>query len=386
MNTISFCIPSKNNLRYLKTAISYIRKNCVSKSHEILVWVDKDEDGTSSYLSNLNDPNLKFFVNKEKEPYGIGNAYNFLVENASNDLVMMFHADMIVAEGFDEEILKHHMKGVVVAGTRIEPPLHPNEPCKITEDFGLWPEADVSDGFNESKFNLAVKSYKDMYKNKTTYGMFAPWLIHKDDYNTLQGHDPILNSLAEDNDIFNRMVLNNFNLVQTWEALVYHLTCRGGQFEHANTTEDLKNKSSDWNQLSYTKTREFIRKWGYSPMSGPLKEPIVWPVVRVHLESTGWNSSQEAYALLQFLEPYFSSLNIDDEKLVNLYVTNEKKYTLTDLQKKFTKEPVETIKLKFNIQQLQQQHINDFLLKLPLILSEVEAGSSYEYDIFTITT
>jgi len=35
MPKISFCIPSKNNLRYLKTCISSIRENACRKDHDI---------------------------------------------------------------------------------------------------------------------------------------------------------------------------------------------------------------------------------------------------------------------------------------------------------------------------------------------------------------
>ena len=42
--------------------------------------------------------------------------------------------------GLDDEILKHIKQGVVVSGTRIEPPLHPKGPEKVIMDFGIEPE------------------------------------------------------------------------------------------------------------------------------------------------------------------------------------------------------------------------------------------------------
>ncbi len=35
-------------------------------------------------------------------------------------------------------------------------------------------------------------------------GIFAPWMMYKEDYLILGGHDPILKSAREDSDIFNR--------------------------------------------------------------------------------------------------------------------------------------------------------------------------------------
>ena len=35
----------------------------------------------------------------------------------------------------------------------------------------------------------------------------------------------------EDSDIFNRFVLNGYELIQTWKGFVYHMTCRGSRFK-----------------------------------------------------------------------------------------------------------------------------------------------------------
>ncbi len=53
---------------------------------------------------------------------------------------MIYHADMYSLPNFDKEILKHIKPGVVVSGTRIEPPLHPAGPEKVIKDFGIEPE------------------------------------------------------------------------------------------------------------------------------------------------------------------------------------------------------------------------------------------------------
>jgi glycosyltransferase involved in cell wall biosynthesis len=330
MSTISFCIPSKNNLRYLKTCIEYIRSNCDNKEHEILIWVDSDEDSTSRFLEGLNDPHLKYWVNKNSAPFGIGNAYNFLVDNASNKLVMMYHADMIAAAGMDTEILRHIAPRTVVSATRIEPPLHSPDPAKITHNFGLWPETDVSDGFEPSVFSSKVEEYKITYSNKITNGIFAPWLAYKEDYLAIAGHDPSLNSLAEDIDIFNRMHLSGFKFIQPWTALVYHLTCRGGQFEHAKTTADLTKKSSAWQDLSFVKTKEFIRKWGFYPQAGEHREPIVFPRYKIKLRIKNANLK-----MIELLEPWFDVVEVDDSALLHQYIENEQKNTSRDLKSTF---------------------------------------------------
>lgn len=368
----------------MKVAIEYLRTNCDNPNHEILVWIDKDEDGTSSYLKGLNDPNLRYWVNENPEPYGIGNAYDFLVSQSSNDLVMMYHADMIAGKGMDTEVLSYFSEGVVVSATRIEPPLHPSDPSKITADFGLWPEETVADGFKRERFLVRVEEYKNTYNEKTTPGIFAPWLIHKKDYLSIGGHDSRLNSLAEDIDIFNRMVLAGYKLVQSWRAYVYHLTCRGGQFEHATTTNDLQVRSNDWNVLSYTKTREFIRKWGFQPMAGELREPIIWPRIKRNARLVGCDNSQNAYRILQAVEPYFNEISTDNLELQQQYIKQEQTSTNFDLTEKFSDWTEQTTVIQFDIRRLTASHFNEFIVKLPLILDSIEEVGTYEYDIFTI--
>ena len=54
MDKITFCIPSKDNLRYLKTCIPSIRKNAFRDDHDIIVFVDQDNDGTIEWLKEVN--------------------------------------------------------------------------------------------------------------------------------------------------------------------------------------------------------------------------------------------------------------------------------------------------------------------------------------------
>ena len=42
MEKITFCIPSKDNLKYLKSAITSIKQNSILEN-EILIWVDSDK-------------------------------------------------------------------------------------------------------------------------------------------------------------------------------------------------------------------------------------------------------------------------------------------------------------------------------------------------------
>ena len=230
---ITFCIPSKNNLRYLKSSIQSIKENSLHKN-EIIVYVDADNDGTKEWLDANN---IKYLVNETDIPKGIAYGYNRCIEAATTPIVCMFHADMYMGQWFDDEILKHLKPLSVVSGTRIEPPLHPQGLEKIVEDFGMYPE-----DFKKQEFDKFVYEMRYTFQDKTTKGIFAPWAIYKEDITSIGMHDESFHSYHEDSDMFNRFILNGYEIVQTWAALVYHLTCRGGQFAHAEKMEDFQKR------------------------------------------------------------------------------------------------------------------------------------------------
>ena len=377
----TFCITSKNNLRYLKHAISYIKDNCFNKNHEILVFIDSDNDGTEEWCK-LNE--INYIKNPNQELYGIGRAYNLLVEHATTEFVVIYHADMIAGKNMDLNLYKNWKPNTVISATRIEPPLHPSDPAKIVENFGLWPEKDIQDGFKEETFNSFVEESLIKFEGKTTNGIFAPWLIHKDDFNAVGGHDLIMKSHSEDRDLFNRFLLNGYNIIQSWDALVYHLTCRGGQFEHASSTKDLQTKSEDWNKLAETQTREFIRKWSTPPLYNEYQYPIVSPKYNIAYVVKNCPSQ-----LLTALEPWCDRIYIENQDIIDIYIDREQENTSFDLSKRVfiesNNDPIgeNDIVIEFDATRLNQQNFQ-LLQQLPSIIKESGEVGKFELDIFTI--
>ena len=172
MEKITFCIPSKNNKRYLEACIPSIRKNSYRGAHDIIVFVDADNDGTVEWLESVKDEyNLKYIVNDTGKLYGIGKAYDKCVEESTTDIFMIFHADMYLCPNSDVQIDKHIKEGTVVSLTRIEPPLHPEGPEKIVKDFGIEPEE-----FDQGKWDMWCETQLDNLK--LTEGIFAPWCMY----------------------------------------------------------------------------------------------------------------------------------------------------------------------------------------------------------------
>jgi len=381
MEKITFCIPSKNNLRYLKACIPSIRKNSYRKDHDIIIFVDKDTDGTVDWLTSVKDEyNIKFFVNPDLNNtlFGIGMAYDYCIKKSETDIFMIFHADMMLGKDADLHSYQHLKENKVVCSTRIEPPLHPEGPEKIVKDFGNWPETDIEEGFKEKEFDLFVEECKSKYKDKTTHGCFAPWMMYKKDFISIGMHDPIMKSAREDSDVFNRMILNNYELIQSWTSFVYHLTCRGGQFEHGILTKDHTQKSKDWQKLMHESTLEFIRKWGSIVLHDEYLNPIIKNKYNIGFVVT--NCSEQ---LLSYLEPWCSNIYVDCN--FTNYITDTQKTTafnLSDRIKNLTSPKTNDIIIEFDGRYINQERFSFLTSQLSDVITDSGDLGEMEYDVF----
>ena len=372
---ITYCIPTKNNLRYLKNSIQSIRQNSINE-YDIVVFVDSDNDGTIEWLDKNN---IRYSVNESPEPKGIAYGYNRCIEMATTPIVCMFHADMYMAKGFDVGIVKHLTPLSVVSGTRIEPPLHPKGKEKLVENFGMYPE-----DFLEIAFDNYVKEKINENQGVTTKGIFAPWAIYKEDITSIGMHDERFHSYHEDSDIFNRFILNGYNIIQSWESYVYHLTCRGGQFQDGI---EQVTKDESFHRMKNNAMRNYIRKWGEFVRNDEYQYPIIHPKYEVAFVI---NNCSENF--LNVLEPWCGRIYTDlsKETLAN-YISNEQPNTFFDLSKRVLSigenDPIgeNDIVVSFDGRNLNNQSFK-YIQQLAEIFeaNEIERGT-FEFDIFSVT-
>ncbi len=385
MKKISFIQPSRNNLKYLKWSYNSIRKN-LGYVHEICMADDFSDDGTWEWMQEIikTDPNVKIHRNEGPTRLGHTILYDTLINDyATNDIVMIYHADMYACPGLDVEIDKQIKPGVVVSATRIEPPLHPEGPEKVLADYGIEPEE-----FDELQLLRDLEKMKD--KGKTTEGIFAPWAIYKSDFQSVGGHDPLYAPQSkEDSDIFNRFLLAGYKFVQTWEGFVYHMTCRGSRFaDGAKRNPDgqvfMKGRETDeWLKQNHKSTRNFIRKWGHFVKHDALLKPIVPPKYDIGFVVGGCRDD-----VLYELEPWCSNIYVDS-LLVNTYLEKEQKETDFDLSER-VQGLFDTVSndiiLEFNARDFNQESFN-IITSLSEILAndkELDEGQ-FELGIFKIT-
>ena len=372
---ITFCIPSKDNLRYLKSSIASIKKNS-EQENSILVYVDASNDGTLEWLEANS---IKYLLNKTTTPKGIAYAYNRCIEAAETDVVCMFHADMFMGKGFDTNLVKHLQPKTVIAGTRIEPPLHPEGKEKIVRDFGIYPE-----DFTEEAFNVFVKQEQEYSKDQVTYGIFAPWACYKSDLLEIGLHDESFHSYQEDSDIFNRMILSGMKCIQSRDALVYHLTCRGGQFQDG---VEQVTKDASFHQMKDSAARKYLRKWGSWVKNDEYQHPIIPPKYNIAYVIKNCTSN-----ILEALEPWCDRIYIDDEiqVLTTHYLDKEQKNTSFDLLKRIytigynDPELENDIVVKFNARDFTNADFS-FLQRLPEIVKDNGDIGQFEFGIFRIT-
>ena len=394
---ISFIQPSRNNLKYLQWSYNSIRKN-LGYRHEICWADDFSDDGTWEWMQEIAEKDKNVRIHRNEGPTRLGHTilYDTLVDIATSDIVMIYHADMYACPKLDEEILKHLEPGKVVSATRIEPPLHPDGPEKILEDFGIEPEE-----FKEQELLRFVDEIQSgnglLYGplalgRETSNGIFAPWAIYKKDFLAIGGHDSLYAPQSkEDSDIFNRFVLAEYELIQTWKGFVYHMTCRGSRFaDGAQRNPDgqvfMKNRETDeWLKQNVRSTRNFIRKWGHFVKHDDMMMPIIPPKYDI-----GFVVENCGIKELEALEPWCSDVYGDwvghKGFHVNKYIEDEQPNTDFNLSIKLHSdwiEPQNDVVVYIDCSKLNNQNFQ-MLTQLSEILEQQGEVGEFELDEFTV--
>lgn len=351
---ISLIQPSRNNLKYLKWSYNSIRKNQGEHEVEICVADDASTDDTWKWCLEMmdKDPHFKAIKNEGPERLGHTILYDRLINDvATNDVAMIYHADMYLCPNALTSIEKHIKPGVIVSLTRIEPPLHPEGPEKILWHGGVEPEE-----FKEEELLDKLKEFTN--SDKTTGGIFAPWAFYRKDFQEIGGHDPLYAPQSkEDSDIFNRFQLNGIKFIQTWEGFVYHMTCRGSRRNVLDKAKNIYEDSPEWLAQNQRSTRNFIRKWGHFVMHDPLLVPIVPSKYDIGFIVENCDNN-----LLQALEPWCSTIYVDiNDREIEKYIVKEQPNTIIPLHeriKPYDNEKNNEILVKINGQNFRQ---NDFV-------------------------
>ena len=383
---VTFIIPCRNNLKYLKQAVSSIENN-YGNTHDIVILDDASTDGTwewvQSYTADMDY--IKTYRNEGPERVGHTVLYDVGISLAETPVITILHSDMIVTQNYVGNMLKNLTPLSVVSATRIEPPLHPPGPEKYVMDFGMEPET-----FDTSAFQKFVYETEYVMEDKTTNGIFAPWMLYKEDFRTMGGHDKLFAPMElEDSDIFNRFHLCGYKLIQSRDAFVYHMTCRGSRFKDGIEIEKeipmpdgtiwYKPKDSkEYLELRQNKFKEWWRKWH----TDVLHDDLMMPIVPNRYDTTF--VVHNCYPqLLGALEPWCDRLYVDCN--YQWYMDEEKKETMFDISDKIHPigdEMKGDVQIMFDGSKLTNENFTSFIKNIPFIIQQTDSVGSFEWDVF----
>lgn len=380
----------KNTLEYIKLLLHSLKVNLDSDEHEIIIFVDSDNENMLEYLQSVKGDfkDLKIIHNTLHIPIGYARNKTILTEYAKYDIISYLQSDMVIGPHYDTEILKQIKRGRILSSTRVEPPLHGQSPVTVTKDFGLHPSE-----FNFEEWNKFSTSIK---RDELVEYFFAPISYYKQDWLDLGGYDTVFRRSREDSDLVQRCLHANIELIQTYSANVYHFTCvssRGKnwfdkQDTEAQTRVEMQ-KSADIVEL-----RRFIRKWGsFNHGEQKLFKLDTDLVPRnynlqtiINLEpffGRIWLRSQEEKELL--LKEYNNMHDLAN-KLYNFsnedWKTYQHLYRLENFDYIFNVGVPETFNIKVDIDFSKVQNNNQFLANIQNLygmLHECESGQ-YELD------
>ena len=354
---ISLIIPSYNTEKHLINTYNSVRK--YYKDVEMVIINDGSTDNTSEWLEALEDNNVIKINSKERKGHTF--FYDEGMRQATNEIVGIMHSDMIIGPNYIENILKHLERGKVVCATRIEPPIHPAGKEKIVMDFGM----DYND-LKLDEFEKFCNEKSNEFKDITTRGIFAPWVLYKEDHFAIGGHDQTFAPYGyEDSDIFNRWILAGYEMVQSRDAFVYHLTCRGHRW---NKGVGIVN--DDYESTMNRCRRDFIRKWGDWIQNDEYQFPTINPKYDIGFIVKNCNNQ-----LLAVLEPWCSNIYVDesaDQAMVDNYIQLEQPNTSFNLYERirpFNNEKNNEILVTINGNLFNQQDFQ-YIQQLSAILTD----------------
>jgi glycosyltransferase involved in cell wall biosynthesis len=368
---ISFIIPSYNNLKHLKNVFTSIQKH--ASEAEVVLLDDGSTDGTWEWIQQQNC--IKY---RSETRIGHTILYDKGIELATNEIVGILHADMILGPNYTQNLIKHLKPGKVVCATRIEPPLHPEGKEKIIKDFGL-----DFDTLNIDAFEKFALEAQNEFKDQTTKGMFAPWILYKKDFQAIGGHDPLFAPFPyEDSDIFQRWILAGYELIQSRDAFVYHLTCRGHRWN-----EQVGKDDDYYKIVSQRAGRNYLRKWGSWIKNDEYQYPTI-----PHKYNIAFVIKHCNLPLLEALEPWCDRIYIEDtmQVITDSYIEKEQPNTKFDLKKRVLTieynypEGENDIVVEFDARMFTQNSFN-IIQNLSDIITESGEIGVFELDCFKIT-
>jgi GT2 family glycosyltransferase len=382
---VTVIIPSYNTIEYTKLAYASLRK--YYPSVKIVILDDGSSDGSWTWIADKHDtdPNLRRWRNDSGNIMGHTITYDIGINLATTPLVTIFHSDMICGKNYLENLIKHWAPKKVVCATRIEPEgIYGPGKEKILKPFGK-----EYNEFKQLDFDKFVDEEQLKSKDVTSRGIFAPWLISKEDFLAIGGHDALHFAPypEEDADLFLRFALAGYELIQSRDSLCWHWISRG----HRSWAKNGIGK--DDNMFSFYQNRarrNYLRKWNRWMMFDENHHPIVHKTFNLGFVIRDVTSVD----FLHFIEPWACMIYVDNYDVAEAYKKREQPTTHLNLGMRiFDHRAIESINndvlLYFSEKDFMANanENSSVISKLNDILNDgVEDNSEFELGIFKLKT
>jgi hypothetical protein len=330
---------AKNTLEYTKLLLRSLKENLDNKEHEILVFIDSDNDGTLEYLRSIKSDfhDLKIVTHKVSPIIGPERNCNLIVDLAKYDIVSYLQSDMVISKHYDTQILNSLEDNTIMSSTRIEPPLHWQSQMTFTANFGLDP--------NTFKFDEFISYAETVKSNKEIEYFFAPYTFHKDTWNKMGGYDTVFRRSRCDSDLVQRCKHLGIKLKQTFASNVYHFTCVSSRGKNwfDQTNQRAQDRVKLQNLADQIELRRFFKKWGNFNHGEKLLKKYDCDLV---IKGT---NELEVLSNAYRLEPYFSRVWIEYQTGINTLIdAHSKDHDPANQLYDFTQEDWENSKKFYN--------------------------------------
>jgi hypothetical protein len=175
------------------------------------------------------------------------------------------------------------------------------------------------------------------------------------------------------------MILNGMKCIQSRDSFVYHLTCRGGQFQDG--IEQIT-KDQQFHSMKHTAARNYLRKWGSWIKNDSYQHPIISPKYNIAIVLTNGNIHA-----LETLEPWCDRIYVENKFD---YIQKEQPNTKFDLSKRVMTiglndpQSENDIVIEIDANKFNQRSF-ELLQQLPLIIKESGDIGTFELEDLKIT-